>query len=194
MSCFFAEHPSSKYAWGRNSYEAQDSHNIGKLAARISRICDKTKFNVASAMKYMIPNTKLPRHRDTERNDAHRDRRPFIASVSIGPNADFALFPKNKPPAKFTINSGDLVLFYGSDEHSASTGEMYGKVRYNLTCRTFITPEDEKRTQRSWSYKCVCRNMTTEQKVREAQRPARMRLTCSIHNSQNIYNEPKHES
>jgi len=189
MSCFFAQHETARYTWGHNAFNAQDNALIGKLAARLSRICKlKHKFNVASAMKYMVPNTTLPRHKDTERDDAHEDRKPFIASISIGADADFALYPRNKPAATIQIKSGDLVVFYGDTDHSASTGDMKGNMRYNITYRRFVTPTRQSNTQRTWSLTCSCHKMSEKDKRLEARRPARMRCVCSLH-GHDIYEE-----
>ena len=65
MATFFAKHESSTYSWGKNKYLADNNVTIGLLAARLSRLCNAT-FNVASAIKYMMPNTRLPAHKDNE--------------------------------------------------------------------------------------------------------------------------------
>ena len=124
----------------------------------------------------MMPNTNLPKHRDDE--SYHTDT--LIASVSVGPDAYFEIFPRNKDPAKFKIRSGDLILFDGNDLHSARTGKMNGHIRYNLTFRRFETPSKEGRTQNSWDFQCSCRETTDRERKRP--RGARMRLACQVHN------------
>ena len=50
MACFFAKHQYSEYGWRTNLYKATDSHLIGRIAARLSHLCNLSneKFNVAS--------------------------------------------------------------------------------------------------------------------------------------------------
>ena len=175
MASFFAKHDGSEYSWGKNKYLAVNNYKIGILAARLSRVCD-IHFNVSSAIKYLCSGTRLPKHRDNERYHSTT----LIASISVGPDTDFEICPHNKRPTSLKIRSGDLVLFDGNDLHSARTGQMKGRIRYNLTFRMFITPSEEGRIQQSWDFQCDCRETTDKERKRP--RAARMQLACRIHN------------
>ena len=140
------------YKYGKNKVKAQENRKLGELGRALSAMAadqrtNDVRFNVASIIRYRggRRDRGLGAHEDTEKG--HKDEgKPFIASVSVGQEATFALYIGGEC-IEMALEDGDILFFYGNVRHAVhKTGE-----RWNVTYREFVPIMPKGRMGPGWN-------------------------------------------